>query len=98
MSNNNSSGGFYGVLLLLTYLISLIFAANFSETRPVRTAETFGYSNVRVVSSTIWFTSFKGCGVSDSKVWYVEADNSSGEHVSFLVCGGLFRDNTIVVR
>jgi hypothetical protein len=96
-SGNEGGKGLSLLFFLLLYAISLICAANFSDTRPIRTAETLGFTDPQIVSSTIWFTGFKGCGVSDSKVWYMEATRD-GERVSFLVCGGLFRDNTVVVR
>lgn len=95
--SRSGTGYMFGVWLVL-YTILLIIALNISDSRPFRAAQTMGFTDVKMVSYTVLFTSLKGCGLADAKEWYMEGTNAQGQRVSFIVCGGFFKDNTIRVR
>ena len=82
---------------IVLFFVWLIIATHISDTRAPRTAETLGFTNVEVQSSTIWFTQFRGCGVDNMKLWRVTGVNPQGQHVKFLVCGDIF-SNTLRVK
>lgn len=95
-SSSRNGGGLVGALLV--FVVWWIVAANLSHTRPVRTAETHGFTDVTVTGSTIWFTQFRGCGPEDMRLWRVTATNPQGERRNFIVCGGMFKGNTLRVK
>jgi hypothetical protein len=47
-----------------------------------------GYSQVRVISSHIFFVSWRGCGRSDSAAYSMRAKNSLGREVNLIACAG----------
>lgn len=83
---------------LVIVVVWWIWAASLSDTRAPRTAETLGFTNVRVQDSSIWFIGFRGCGVGDMKMWYVSGDDPNGVRREFIVCGGAFKGNTLRVK
>ncbi|HSE61485.1 MAG TPA: hypothetical protein VLA88_04290 [Candidatus Saccharimonadales bacterium] len=96
---SRSSGTPWGLIFFgVVFLVWWVIAANLSGTRPVRTAETFGFTQVDVRSYHYWFPQLRGCGVGDMGFWRVSATNPQGKRVDFTVCGGMFKDNTIRVR
>lgn len=82
----------------LAFLLWGIIAINISDARAPRTAETFGFTNVHVKDSSIWFPGLRGCGVGDLKIWYVMGNDPNGVRRHFIVCGGLFKANTLRVQ
>lgn len=83
---------------VITFVIWGVIAINISDARAPHTAETFGFSNVHVKDSSIWFPGLRGCGVGDLKIWYVVGSDPNGVRRHFIVCGGLFKANTLRVR
>lgn len=80
-------------------VIVCIAAFGFSDERPVRTAETFGFTKVQIESSSVMLLSFQGCGELDSaKIWYMTGTNPQGEKRDFVVCGSLFGGNSLRVK
>lgn len=86
-------GELLGLLIVVTAW--WIAAANFSDERPYRAADVMGFTEVRMEDSSIFFPKFQGCSVDDMKVWYMTGINSRGERHEFIVCGGMFKGDTI---
>lgn len=83
---------------LIVFIVWGIIAANISDARAPRTAETLGFTDIHIKDSSIWFPGLRGCGVGDMKVWYVTGNDPRGIRRHFIVCGGLFKGNTLRVR
>lgn len=75
-------------------------AAQFTDEDAVRSLETQGYSDVRVVSREPWWPQvLGGCGESDAVAVRARAKNAAGREVEVTVCGSWpFKGATVRTR
>lgn len=75
--------------ILVAAVVPIFVGGNMEERRAdaVRTAETFGFSGVRITESSRW-ASQNGCGQDDRFAFQATATNSVDKKVSIVICCG----------
>ncbi|MDO8622051.1 MAG: prepilin-type N-terminal cleavage/methylation domain-containing protein [bacterium] len=75
--------------ILAASLIPLFAGGNLEERRAdaIRTAETFGFSGIKIVESHRW-AGWNGCGADDKFAFDATATNSLDKRVSVTICCG----------
>lgn len=75
--------------ILAATLIPMFTGGNLEERRAdaIRTAETFGFSGVKISESSRW-ASRNGCGADDRFAFQATATNSLDKRVSVVICCG----------
>jgi len=95
--HKSSSGGWSLGGLFILWMVLQIISANYSDTRAMRAAASFGLADARITDSNIWFTEFMGCGLGGMKQWEVTGTNPLGQEVTLIVCGTLGGGNYVTV-
>lgn len=86
----NSEAKFWPILIWAAagaVAIGIVVAAPEDGAAPKRAAEALGFSDVSVVSSSI-FPTWQGCSRGDDVAHRVAATNVRGERVALVVCCG----------
>jgi len=86
-------------LAIVAVFIGWYFMANAtSSSKAINAAKDAGYSQVRIVNSTIWAVELRGCGDKDTKRFTVTGVNAQGEQRTFYVCASLLKGGTVRSR
>jgi len=86
-------------LLVCVFLI-LVFSSCgvfISDDRALEAVEKAGFSKPVIISSYLFFLSYRGCAVEsgDRAGFLIEATNPKNERVRFIVCVGYWKGATI---